>query len=193
MDDLERRDAFGRRGFLGQIEDSCRYSTRVNLGIALIVLVILTSTLRQLTSTASSLRALPQTDDISQYERRFTEVRHLLPPNQLVAYRDEFDKFAHQCDAFVLAQYSLAPTVLVALDSKCRSSDEVSSRSARLVLDNSHDPRDERYLMRLFPSPYFQPHNNPGSHGGGRLSAADDIVLLNDFGLGVRLYARGGK
>jgi hypothetical protein len=193
MDDVERRGAFSRRGFLGRIGDFCRYSTRVNLGLAVIVLVILTSTLRQLSSTLSSFRALPQTDDISQYERRFTAVRHLLPPNQLVAYSDEFDKLTSQCAAFVLAQYSLAPTVLVALDSKCRSSGEVSSHRARLVLENFHDPRNERYLLRLFPSTYFQPNNNPGSHGGGRLSGADGIVLLSDSGLGVRLYARGDK
>jgi hypothetical protein len=172
---------------------SCLYSTRVNLGIALIVFVILAPTLRQLPSTLSALRALPQADDISQYERRFTEVKQFLPPNQIVSYRDEFDKLSKQCDAFVLAQYSLAPTVLVALNSKCRCSNEVSSYRSRLVLDNSHDPRKEPYLLRLFPETYFPAHNNPPSIARDRISGADDVILLDDFGIPVELYARGNR
>jgi len=173
-----------------------RYATRVKLGMAFIVLVILASTLRQLTSTLSSFRALPLTDDISLYEQRFNEVKHFLPPNQIVSYSDEFAKTAKNCNAFVLAQYSLAPTILAVLDSKCgyiSNSGEVSSHRSRLVLDNSHDPRHEPYLLRLFPSTYFQPDNNPISIAGGNFFHADQIVLLHDFGLGVRLYARGGK
>lgn len=173
-----------------------RYATRVKLGIAFIVLVILTSTLRQLTPTLSAFRALRQTDDISQYERRFTEVKRFLPPNQIVSYRDEFAKFSRNCDAFVLAQYSVTPTVLAVLDSQCgyiKNTEKVSSHRSRLVLDNSHDPQHEPYLLRLFPDTYFQPHNNSSSFAGGNLSRADQIVLLNDFGLGVRLYAQGDK
>jgi hypothetical protein len=177
-----------------RIANSCRHSTRVNLGIALIVLVILVPTLRQLASTVSSFRALPQTDDISLYERRFNEVKPFLPPNQPVAYRDEFDKLSKQCDAFVLAQYSLAPTVLVALDSKCRSSDEVSLHRSRLVLYNFHDPRNEPYLLRLFPNTYFESHTNPAFSGGDRPSGADNnMVLLKGFDLGIQLYARTDK
>lgn len=172
---------------------SCLYSTRVKLGIAFIVFVILTPTLRQLPRTLSALRALPQADDISQYERRFTEVKQFLLPNQIVSYRDEFDKLSKQCDAFVLAQYSLAPTVLVALNSKCKCSNEESSHRSRLVLDNSHDPRKEPYLLRLFPKTYFQAHNNSPSIARGRFSGADDVILLDDFGLPVELYARGDR
>jgi hypothetical protein len=175
------------------IGESCGYSTRVKLGIAFIVFVILTPTLRQLPYTLSAFRALPQTDDISQYERRFTDVKHFLPPDQPVSYRDEFDKFSEQCKAFFLAQYSLAPTVLVALDSKCRSSDEVSAHRARLVLDNFHDPRNEPYLLRLFPNTDFPPHNNLVSLHGGRLAGTDDIVLLHDVDLEERLHARIDK
>jgi hypothetical protein len=176
-----------------QISNSFDYSTRVKLGIALIVLVILTSSLRQLRSTLSSFRALPQTDDISVYERRFTDVKQFLPPNQFVAYGDEFDKLSKQCDAFVLAQYAFAPTVLVALDSKCRSSGEVLAHSSRLVLYNSHDPRSDPYLLRLFPNNHFPLHDNPDLFGEGRLSGSEDMVLLKDFGLGVRLYSRTDK
>lgn len=172
-----------------------RYSTRVKLGLALIVFVILTSTLRQLTSTLSSFRALPQTDDISQYERRFTAVKHSLPPNQIISYSDEYAEFPGQCNAFILARYSLAPTVLDAPDSYCHITDagQVSSQRSGLILYNSHDPRHEPYLLHLFPDTYFRPRNNPVSFAGGHLSDAAQVVLVKDFGLGVRLYARGVK
>jgi hypothetical protein len=173
-----------------QIEISCRYSTRVKLGIALIVLAILKPTIRQLPSTLSALRGLPQTDDISQYERRFTEVKQFLAPNQIVAYRDDFDKVSEQCRAFYLAQYSVAPTVLVALDSKCDSSDEASALRSRFVLDNFHDSVNEPYLLRLFSDTGVPPYNSPVHVGGGQLS---DMALLKDFGLGIKLYSRGVK
>jgi hypothetical protein len=176
-----------------QIEYSCRYSTRVKLGISLIVFVILTPTIRQLRYTLSAFRSLPQTDDISQYERRFTEVKQFLPPDQFVSYRDEFDKISEQCKAFYLAQYSLAPTVLVALDSRCSSSDEATALRSRFVLDNFHDPRREPYLLRLFSDTGVPPNKNPAPVGVGQLSGAEHMVLLNDFGLEVKLYSRGDK
>jgi hypothetical protein len=136
------------------------------------------------------LRGLPQTDDISQYERRFTEVKQFLAPNQIVAYRDDFDKVSEQCRAFYLAQYSVAPTVLVALDSKCDSSDEASALRSRFVLDNFHDSVNEPYLLRLFSDTGVPPYNSPVHVGGGQLS---DMALLKDFGLGIKLYSRGVK
>ena len=173
------------------IKGSFRYSGRVRLGIALLVLVILTPTLRQLPNTLSSFRALPQTDDISQYERRFTAVKQLLPPDQFVSYRDDFDKLSER--AFVLAQYSLAPTVLVAYDSKCSSSDEATALGSRFVLDNFHDPRNEPYLLRLFSDTGVPPNNNPVHVSRDQLSGAEHLVLLKDFGLGVKLYSRRDK
>jgi hypothetical protein len=176
-----------------QIETSFRYSTRVKLGIALLVLVILTPTLRQLPYTLSAFRALPQTDDISQYERRFTGVKQFLPPDRPVSYRDEFDKIAEQCRPFYLAQYSLAPTVLVALDSKCDSSDEASALRSRFVLDNFHDARNEPYLLHLFSDTGVPPNNNPVPASGGQIFGAEHMVLLKDFGHGVEIYSRGEK
>jgi hypothetical protein len=172
------------------------YPTRVKLAIAFIVFVILTSTLRQLSSTLSSFRASPQIDDITQYERRFAEVKYFLPPNQIISYSDEFAKFSGQCKAFVLAQYSLAPTVLHALDSDCgriSGTGSVSSEMSRLILDNSHDSGREPDLLRLFPNAYFQPQDSQDSVAGDYRVAANQTVLLKDFGLGVRLYTRGGK
>ena len=175
------------------IKDSLRYSGRVRLGIALFVLVILPTTLRQLPKVLSSFRALPPIDDISQYERRFGGVRQLLPPDQVVWYRDDFDKISEQCNAFYLAQYSLAPTVLVAFNSKCASSDEASALGSRFVLDNFHDARNEPYLVSLFSTTGVPPNNNPAHVGERQLPGAEHMVLVKDFGLGVKLYSRGNK
>jgi hypothetical protein len=176
-----------------RIKDSFRYSGRVRLGIALFVLVILPTTLRQLPKILSAFRALPPIDDISQYERRFGGVKQLLPPDQVVWYRDDFDKISEQCEALELAQYSLAPTVLVGFNSKCDSSDETSALGSRFVLDNFHDARIEPYIVSLFSSIGVPPNNNP-AHGVGRqLPGAEHIVLVKDFGLGVKLYSRGDK
>lgn len=171
------------------------YLTRIKLGITVIVVVALKSNLWQLKGTLASFRAAPQVDDISQYERRFTQVKHFLSPDQLVSYRDEFANVAGQCNTFVLAQYSLAPTVLDPMDPGCDVSvtGETSSHEPRLVLGNSLDPEHDPYLLHLFPSSYFQPRNNEVSLAGGRLSRADRLVFLNDVGLGVRLYTRGDK
>ena len=172
------------------------YSCRVKLGMTFIVVVILVTSSRQLSSTLSAFRYLPQTDDISQYEHRFDKARQFLPTNQVVSYGDEFAPFLLQCNAFVLAQYSLAPTVLAVMDSQCghmRTSSEISSHRSQLVLDNFHNPRQEPYLLRLFPNTYFQPREGSSSFPGGRTSRADQVVLLQDFGFGVRLYTRGDK
>ncbi len=170
------------------------YSCRVKLGMTFIVIVILVSSSRQLSSTLSAFRHLPQTDDISQYERRFDKARQFLPTSRVVSYSDEFAPFLLQCNAFVLAQYSLAPTVLAVEDSQCghmKTSSEISSHKSQLVLDNFHNPRQEPYLLHLFPDTYFQPHKGSPSLAGGQTSRADQVVLLQDFGLGVRLYTRG--
>ena len=176
-----------------QIDYSCGYSTRVKLAIAFMALVLVLPTIREVPRTLSAMRALPQTDDISQYERRFTGVKQFLPSDQPVSYRDDFDKISEQCKPFYLAQYSLAPTVLVALDAKCDSSDEASARRSRLVLDNFHDAGSEPYLLRLFADTGVPPNNNPAHAGGRPLSGPARAVLLKDFGLGVKLYSRGNK
>lgn len=176
-----------------QIENCCRYSSRVDLAIAIIVLAVLTPSIRQLPSTVSALRGLTQTDDVSQYERRFTEVKQFLPADQAVAYRDDFDKLSEQCKAFYLAQYSLAPALLVALDSKCDSSVEASGLNSRFVLDNFHDSRDEPYLLHLFSDTGVPSENHPVDVARGQLSDSDHLVLIKDFGHGVKLYSREGK
>jgi hypothetical protein len=169
------------------------YSTRVKLGVAVITLMILTSTLRQLKSTLSAFSALPKLDDISQYEKRFDKARDFLPQNQIVHYNDEFARFLGQCQAFVLAQYSSAPTVLHYLDSKCghmNSASEVSSLSSRLILENYHTPGNEPYLLRLFPKTFFESLNSTDALSGNQIPRGDNAILLKDFGFGVRLCIR---
>jgi hypothetical protein len=160
------------------------YSTRVKIGIALLSLVTLNSTLRQSVSTLFHSRDLGQTHYISQYEQRFAEVKRCLPPNQIVFYVDDFDESPDQCDAFYLAQYSLTPTVLAPFDSKCGSAATLSSHNPRLILENFHDPQNDPYLLRLFPSKYFE-----GQTRNDRFKLESvHRVLRRDFGHGVRLY-----
>ena len=83
--------------------------------------------------------------------------------------------------------------MLVGFNSKCDSSDEASALGSRFVLDNFHDARNEPYIVSLF-SPIGVPPNNHPAHGVGRqLPGAEHMVLVKDFGLGVRLYSRGDK
>jgi hypothetical protein len=160
------------------------YSTRVKMGVVLLSLVILNSTLRQSVSTLFHSQNLLQTHYISQYERRFTEVKRFLPPDQTVFYIDDFDESADLCDAFLLTQYSLTPTVLAAFDSKCGSAAIPSSHNSRLLLENFHDPRNDPYLLSLLPSNYFEDQTR-----NDRFKLASvHRVLLRDFGHGVRLY-----
>jgi hypothetical protein len=164
-----------------------RYSTRIKLGMSLIVFLTLAPALRQLRSTLSSFHTLPRTDDISLYEQRFTEVTSFLPPNQIVSYRGE-------CDAFVLTQYSLAPTVLGPLacpGGHLTDAGTSARHKSRLILDNSLDPHDEPYLVDLFPDTFRSLHNNAVSLTEGDESSSDQMVFLNDFGHGVRTYAHG--
>ena len=162
------------------------YSLRVKMGIALLALVPLQTTLQDFTISLSSFRSLPQVDNISRYEQRFAEVRRDLPPNQIVFYIDDFDEHhLKQCDAFTLAQYSVAPTVLAAFDSKCRTSAVLSAPNSRLVLTNFHDEQNEPYLLDLFPSDYFKGRAGKDPF---RFVSSYRLVLVRDFGRGVRLY-----
>jgi hypothetical protein len=172
------------------------YSTRVKVCMALLVFATLGPNLRKLPSSFSFLRAAPNTNDISRYEQRFSDVKHYLPRNQVVPYGDEFAAFPGECNAFILAQYALAPTVLDARGSECAPltiDGRKSAEQSPIMLLNWHDPQDEPYLVRLFPSSYFQARNHTGLGDEGDPSKADQMVLIRDFGNGVQLYAREGK
>jgi hypothetical protein len=173
-----------------------RYSPRIKLGMALIVFLTLVPAIWQAMSALSSFHTLPRTDAISQYEKRFRGVADVLPANQIVFYRDDLDKSVQhfgRCRALELAQYSLAPTVLDVLDSRCdhlTGDDKPSARKSGLVLENVLDPQGEPYLLDLFPITFLQPRSNRSSSTKGGESGADQIVPLKDFGHGVRLWPR---
>jgi hypothetical protein len=172
------------------------YSTRVKVCMALLVLATLGPNLRKLPSSFSFLRAAPKTNDISLYERRFSDVKHYLPRNQVIPYADEFAAIPGECNAFILAQYALAPTVLDARGSECApltADGRKSAEQSPLILLNWHDPQNDPYLISLFPSSYFQARSHTGLGDEGDPSKAGQTVLLRDFGHGVQLRRREDK
>lgn len=165
------------------------YFVRVEMGIGLLALVVLNSAIRELISTLFRSRDLRQTHYIAQYEQRFAELHHFLPPNQTIFYVDDFNKSSDQCDAFYLAQYSLAPTVLVAFNSQCGSPTMPPSHDSRLLVENFHDTQGDSYLVRFFPIQYFA--TSPPTDQ--LILASMHPVLLRDFGHGLRLYSLSDK
>lgn len=107
-----------------------------------------------------------------------------------VPYCEDLATVQAQCNAFVLTQYSLAPVVLAVQNSQCGEIGVLGSESAlqsKFLLENSHDPKIEPYLLRLFPQANFESANH------ARAVAECDpgrLVLQQDFGRGVKLYAR---
>lgn len=165
------------------------YFARVQIGIALLSLVVLNCAVRQSASTLFRSGSLKQTHYITQYEQRFAELHRVLPPKQTILYIDDFDESADQCDAFYMAQYSLTPAVLVALGSNCGSAAASPSKNPRMMLENFHDPYTEPYLLNLFPIRYFDAHEHHGEFTNASLRS----VLVRDFGHGVRLYTMPDK
>jgi len=165
------------------------YSLRVKFGIALLVLVVLNSSVRESIATLHSSRDFGQTHFIPQYEARFEELHHSLSANQIVFYVDDFDESSDQCDAFYMAQYALAPTVLVAFDSNCGCAAKSSMGRPRLVVENLHDPRNDPYLLHLFPGKYFEPQPRNQRF---RI-ASRQHTQVRDFGHGLRVYALSEK
>lgn len=167
---------------------------RTQLGIVLIVGLILTISIRHLYFAIARLRSLPPKSYVSRYEQRFSDVKSFLRPNQIVIYTDDFTSSSEECDAFVLAQYSIAPTILATPHSPCGhlSDNTPGLFESGLLLENLHDPKTEPYLQFLFPQTF---------RTGSRLSASVDrefshgehLVLLKDSGLGVKLYARAAQ
>jgi hypothetical protein len=165
--------------------------TRARLGIVFIVGVVLAISARQLYSAITHLRALPPTSYASQYEQRFSEVKRSLQRAQIVSYKDDFI-MPEECGAFVLAQYSVAPVILATQHSICgHLSDKTPGLSLRseLLLENLHDPRIEPYLPHLFPQ-RFGLWTQLRASANRESSPGEQVVLLKDFGQGVKLYAR---
>jgi hypothetical protein len=95
------------------------YPVRARLGIVVVIAVILTTSLRQLHSAIMHSHVPPQMSYVSRYEQRFSKVKSFLRPAQIVAYEDDFTMSPEKYNAFVLAQYSLAPAILAIQHSRC--------------------------------------------------------------------------
>jgi hypothetical protein len=160
---------------------------RIRIGVMLIVVFSLYSTVRPLLSVIHSLSPMA---DVFKYETRFDQVKKYLPPDQIVGYSDNFTSQPEkECAAFVLAQYSLAPVALETMCSKCgyvAKTSQVSARWSGLFLENLNDSKAEPYLLDLFPIEYFQ--SNSLASARDLAYPSNQIYLVQDFGHGVRLY-----
>jgi hypothetical protein len=101
------------------------WSGRVKLAILLMLLYAAATSLARAREIYHALRSPPTTDEITRYERRMVALRDALPPGGVVGYVtdppledtsstrvavDLHDRFK----AYLLAQYVLAPRVMVA-------------------------------------------------------------------------------
>lgn len=79
---------------------------RITLAIALIVLIVSLSGVRQL---LRDWKAFDPNDGITVFERRFDRIKRLLPSHGVVGYVTDAEPYNIE---FYLAQYSLAPLIL---------------------------------------------------------------------------------
>jgi hypothetical protein len=167
------------------------YASRVRLGVALIALLSVYSTARALESALLSIRWFAG-DNIIKYESRFAQLEKYLPPDGIVGYSDDFtSQPGKECNAFVLAQYSLAPSVLETVCSQCgyvAKTKQASAYWSGLLLLNLHNPKTDPYLLNLIPPKYFETQSNRMTLTPSQLFPTNQIWLVRDFGDGVRLY-----
>lgn len=97
------------------------YTARVRAGIILIIVFALYSNLQMLLGSVQFDLSFVGNDDITQYERRFDEVRKMLPRHGAVGYTGDALNNADGSPNAValrnwyLAQYTVAPVVLSTL------------------------------------------------------------------------------
>lgn len=166
---------------------------RVRVALALIALIVLVGSFSELQSSLSRVRSQTVSDDVSQYEQRFSDMKPLLPNGRIVSYRDTLK---NHCKAFVLAQYSVAPAILATHRLDCgHMNDNAAARAAstNLFLENSFDLTSEPYLSRLFPDAQLDPGLSTALASGGSLFPGQQIALVKDSGHGVRLYSGDQK
>jgi len=141
-------------------------SQRLNLGVILVVLFSLTSQVRLVGENFVFSKPIGR-DNISSYEKRFLELKKLLPSYGLIGYITEPKvvnaqdlKLAQTVDAaeFYLTQYTLSPVILS------------NSLKQGLVVGNFHSGiKDNSFLKDK------------------------KLILIQDFGNGVMLFKRDIK
>lgn len=94
------------------------YSARVRAGIILLILFALYSNLQVLLGSVRFDLSFVGNDDITRYEKRFDEVRKMLPPHGAVGYtgdalhNEDGSLNSAALSDWYLAQYTVAPVVL---------------------------------------------------------------------------------
>jgi hypothetical protein len=158
---------------------------RVRFGVALIVILSIWSTVRPMEPMFSTSDLFPQEDSVFKYETRFDQVKKYLPADQIIGYSDDFlSRTQNAADAWVLARYALAPSVLQR--GYVPKTKQISAHWSGLLLENLHDPKADPYLLSLFPSKYFESQSNAPAPNW--LFPTNRLSLIRDFGHGVRLY-----
>lgn len=167
------------------------YSSRVKLGIILIIFVIISSNVRMLVSTATSDLTFIGNDGISLYEKRFEDLRNFLPPHGAVGYIDDCEgSLGLRNIVYRLTQYILSPIVLInAKFSSSFYSQEILSQQSKLFIVNLLDPSHEPYLTSLLQEGRCAISNFDDSVTSHKISTSGNFILLKDFGNGIRLYS----
>lgn len=118
-----------------------RYSTRVTIASFLLVIAAFLASLKTLSSLAFYPARFTH-DSVTEYEKRFAEVKKLLPVDKAVGYITDTDASIEPNGGearrhFYLAQYAIIPTILS------------DSTTPELVLGNFENAKiDTRYLVK---------------------------------------------
>lgn len=172
---------------LGMSVIQTSYGARVRLVSALIVLLILSSSLSQLRASLSRARQVQPISNFALYQQRFSEVRNLLPRGKVTTYADPLAKL---CEPFVLAQYSVVPAILNTRRFECNPTSDIVDPGApttNLRLGNSLDAQQEPFLPNLFPEGEAILRSGTQTD----LFPGEKLTLIKDTGNGIRLYSSG--
>lgn len=139
------------------------YATRVKVGIILIILFALLSSVRLLKQIPTFNPKFMGRDEITLYERRFEGLKKMLPPHGVVGYitAKEGELVAADGESikeYHLTQYALSPLVVV------------NTIECPLVVGNFYD-------VSINPEIYTN----------------RNLILLKDFGDGVMLFKNEAK
>lgn len=81
--------------------------------------------------TVRLYREIGTADDVGQYEKRFEEIRRILPPFGVVGYRtDERDNLAKISAELNLTQYALSPVIIMPTEKQLHSFSGLSVSSS---------------------------------------------------------------
>lgn len=129
---------------------------QITTAVVIVILLSLLSAGRFVFETPKQIRPVGQT--IAQYDKRFEQLRSVLPKRGVVGYLGRGWENRYQVPAYYATQYALAPLVVE------------DSQEPDLVIGNFPHPPDP--FATVWPS---------------------DLVLVQDFGNGVVLFAKRHK